>query len=312
MLLDFFLHLLVLSLAYYIWKTLSGLDSEDDDILPSTTTPASPVVGPRLLARIEEACQRMNEQDLLFLSRQLAHKDNDVAIFTARCLSVSTNPRAAQLMFEHIARLDLEIKAKQHQKKLQNMDFYQRLAEEAVSEPHQKMDRGLDWLDKALHFDNYSLIHKYLPASETTLNSEGAHRALIKMLEQGVESPEFLYHALISLKGHVSPPPIQLVDRYMRSSNPLLKRAAIDVAGLFGMKSLIPRIEIDLLSLNPGVTIEATYALVALDSKSSVKKIELNLKHRNPMVRDTSRWALKTLSPLQPHKQGNKPNQATT
>jgi len=311
MLLDFFLHLLILSLAYYVWKYLASLDSDEEELENNVVTPASPASGPRLLARIDEACLRMNEQDFLFLSRQLAHKDNEIAIYTARCLSNSTHPRAAQLMFEHIARLDLEIKARQHQKKLQNMDFYQRIAEEQVSVPEPRSNRGLDWIDKALHFDNFSILQKYLSGAGASLTPENARLAILKMLEQGVENPEFLYHALISLKAQTIAPPHQLVEHYIRSTNPLLKRAALDLAGLFGFKNLIPRIEIDLLSLNPGVTIEATYALVALESQKSIKKIEMNLKHRNPLVRDTSRWALKALSSVQVHKQGNKPDKAT-
>jgi hypothetical protein len=135
--------LLIAGIAYRVWNSLRALEQKAEQ---EPVSPVQPIqaFGPRLLKRIEECSVRMEPADREFLSRQLAHPDNAVALHAARCLAKSLHPAASQLMFEHVERLDREILKHQALRRLERQDFYEKLAEDSNSNPPKpRPGRGL-------------------------------------------------------------------------------------------------------------------------------------------------------------------------
>jgi HEAT repeat protein len=128
-------------------------------------------------------------------------------------------------------------------------------------------------------------------------SDEELQDALHRLLDDPAESPSLRYHALVSLKELHHPPPLPLVERYLKSHEPLLKRAALDLIGHFGLTHLIPRVEVELLNFHPGVATEAVYTLVALQAVSSVPRMRLIANHRNRLIREAAIWGINALSP---------------
>ncbi len=286
MLMKILLNLVIALCAWRVWQWLSDEDDAEEQFTLSKEWPAQDL----LFSRIDEAARKLEEQDLNFLARMLAHPSEKIALYSARILARSSSPRAMQLLFDQMERMDEEIRIRRKSRESEP-DFYESRLSQPEHPPPQSLMRKIH--PRFLENDLERL--KVLGQVQRPLEVRDIPPLLEHILKYPELPPEDLYAALISWKALPAAPSNFILEPLLRHPEAAVRQGALEIVAHFRLEQFRMRVEAEVSCAHPVVAAEALYALAEIGSEISCRRVELAQSHPSPLVRAAAGWVLKRL-----------------
>lgn len=248
------------------------------------------------LAKMKLAKKRASDDDLQFLAQCLDHPQEEVAKLASSHLSENGSERALNILFKKINQLDAQIEMKQ---KLLKKDFEDGFHARLVKEKPEKISNPVGYSCGQIHAklvcDNYRLLEPYRSGPSQSFEGEELRHLLVRMIED-IEAPyRHRSWALISLSAFNEAPEMRLIDAYLKGRQQNLKIAAIQLVGYFKIKAYRSRLEVEIMNLDPAISIEAMYSLLQMRCIESLTKIEHMSRHGQGMVKEAAKYVCRQL-----------------
>lgn len=292
---DYFIHSLILVLA----GTLFYLKPTPQEVKNTSHKYADDFMLQKLHNLLQDPNQ-IDLQDLSFLESCLDHPKDHISLMASEILSKSDHPEAFTILFDKIQKIEQDIQLQTNEIDSQKQSFYEKFADELEVPSFYSSNRSSQTdIQSGLHYktkeDNFAILEPYKSISEQSITGENIRFIILRLLENPEEKPINHYSALQSLKAFTIDPPLDIIHKYLYGSNQESKQAAIEVLAFFQLKQFIPRLEVELMNLQPSIVIQAIYALIELKAHNSISKIKHLQSHRHPLVQNAVRFAIRAL-----------------
>ncbi|MCO4783052.1 MAG: hypothetical protein KC646_12075 [Candidatus Cloacimonetes bacterium] len=256
-----------------------------------------------MLQKLQKLLQNIAQidlQDLDFLESCLDHPKDHVSLMASEILSKSTHPKAFNILFEKIQKIDKDIQIQTKEIDSQKQSFYEKFADDLEVPSFYSSNRSSQSdIQSGLHpkikEGNFAILDPYKSISEQNITNENLRFVILRLLENPEEKPIHQYAALQSLKAFSQTPPVEIIHHYLYGSNNETKQAAIEILAFFQLNQFVPRLEVELMSLQPSIVIQAIYALIEMKAHNSISKIKHLQSHRHPLVQNAVRFAIRAL-----------------
>lgn len=292
---DYFIHSLILVLAGAIFY----LKPPPEETKASSHTYADDFCMQKL-QNLSQSPNQIDLQDLKFLGKCLDHPKDHISLMASEILSKSDHPEAFNILFEKIQKIEQDIELQTKEIDAQKQNFYETFADDLEIPSFYSSNRSAQkdvqsGLHSKLKENNFAILEPYKSISEQQITSENIRFIILRLLENPDEKPFNHYAALQSLKAFTIEPPIEVIHHYLYGSNQETKQAAIELIAFFQLSQFIPRLEVELMNLQPSIVIQAIYALIELKAHNSISKIKHLQSHRHPLVQNAVRFAIRAI-----------------
>ena len=110
------------------------------------------------------------------------------------------------------------------------------------------------------------------------------------MIEDKQASFDHRSWAVLSLSAFEQAPEDRLLESCLHSRQYNLKIATIQLIGYFKLQSFRPRLEVEIMNLDPAISIEAMYSLMQMRCTESLVKIEHMTRNGHGMVKEAAKY----------------------
>ena len=288
----FWINLLVLGLVLLAFHWEWREQSEVKHDLPEL----SEIERRKWLAKMKLAKKRASDDDLHFLAQCLDHPQDEVAKLASSHLSENGSARALNILFQKINQLDIQIEMKQKRLKQDFEDgFHARLVTEKPDQVSNPVGYSCGQIHAKLVCDNYKLLESYRSGPSQIFEGEELRHLLVRMVEDKQAAFDHRSWALLSLSAFEQAPEDRLLEACLQGRQHNLKIAAIQLVGYFKLKNYRPRLEVEIMNLDPAISIEAMYSLMQMRCIESLTKIEHMTRHGHGMVREAAKYVCRQL-----------------
>lgn len=239
-----------------------------------------------ILLQMDRCATKQDDESLLYLKECLEHPRVEISTRASELLSSMNHPKALEFLLAYIQKLDQKI-----QKKEEVIETRKVQKRPAVSRKPFVRSR----LSEAVIENQYEGIRNYLDSKEDEPEPLQLRVALLRCATDETAGSGIRHHAIHSLKAFDQLPPSNLIQQWLQDRDPLLKQAAMELIRHFQLTDLVPRLEVEIMNLNPSIALEAIYSLHDLGSMNSLPKLEILLNHKEVLVREAARFAVTNL-----------------
>ncbi len=288
----FWIHLVVMGLVllafHWEWREKSEIKSE----LPEF----SEIERSRLKVKMKLAQKRASDIDLQFLANCLNHPQEEIAKLASSHLSENGSERALEILMNKIQQLDIQIEFKQKLIKHDFEDgFHARLVKNKPDQLSNPVGYSCGQIHSKLVSENYKLLEPYRSGPAQSFEGEELRYLLVRVIEDKQAPFDHRSWALLSLSAFDQPPDHRLLDSCLQIRQQNLKIAAIQLVGHFKLENFRSRLEVEIMSLDPAVSIEAMYSLLQMRCIQSLSKIEHMTRYGHGIVREAAKYVCRQL-----------------
>tara|TARA_B100000674_G_scaffold488128_1_gene499721 strand:+ start:3581 stop:4441 length:861 start_codon:yes stop_codon:yes gene_type:complete len=250
----------------------------------------------RWIAKMKLAQKRASDNDLHFLANCLDHPQEEIAKLASSHLSENGSERALDILLNKIYQLDVQI---EHKQKLLKKDFedgfHARLVKEKPEQINNPVGYSCGQIHAKLVCGNYKLLEPYRSGPSQSFEGEELRHLLVRMIEDKQASFDHRSWALLSLSAFHEPPDQRLIDSCLQVRKQSLKIAAIQLVGYFKLEHFRSRLEVEIMSRDPAISIEAMYSLLQMRCTESLSKIEHMTQYGHGMVKEAAKYVCRQL-----------------
>lgn len=279
---------LVLLAFHWEWKEQSEIKHDVPEL--------SEIERRKWLAKMKLAQKRASDDDLQFLAQCLDHPQEEVAKLASSHLSENGSERALDILLKKINLLDAKIEMKQKLLKQDFEDgFHARLVKEKPDQIRNPVGYSCGQIHAKIAFDNYKLLEPYRSGPSQIFEGEELRHLLLRMIEDKQASFDHRSWAVLSLSAFDQAPEDRLLESCLQSRQYNLKIATIQLIGYFKLESFRPRLEVEIMNLDPAISIEAMYSLMQMRCTESLVKIEHMTRNGHGMVKEAAKYVCRQL-----------------
>ena len=279
---------LVLLAFHWEWKEQSEIKHDVPEL--------SEIERRKWLAKMKLAQKRASDDDLQFLAQCLDHPQEEVAKLASSHLSENGSERALDILLNKINLLDAKIEMKQKLLKQDLEDgFHARLVKEKPDQISNPVGYSCGQIHAKIACDNYKLLEPYRSGPSQIFEGEELRHLLLRMIEDKQASFDHRSWAILSLSAFDQAPEDRLLESCLQSRQYNLKIATIQLIGYFKLESFRPRLEVEIMNLDPAISIEAMYSLMQMRCTESLVKIEHMTRNGHGMVKEAAKYVCRQL-----------------
>ena len=279
---------LVLLAFHWEWKEQSEIKHDVPEL--------SEIERRKWLAKMKLAQKRASDDDLQFLAKCLDHPQEEVAKLASSHLSENGSERALDILLKKINLLDAKIEMKQKLLKQDFEDgFHARLVKEKPDQISNPVGYSCGQIHAKIACDNYKLLEPYRSGPSQIFEGEELRHLLLRMIEDKQASFDHRSWAVLSLSAFEEAPEDRLLESCLHSRQYNLKIATIQLIGYFKLQSFRPRLEVEIMNLDPAISIEAMYSLMQMRCTESLVKIEHMTRNGHGMVKEAAKYVCRQL-----------------